>query len=558
MLHAHIDGAPNPMHLADQGNERIPEDPNTQWPAVSAATTENITTARNSRCVSASFWWVIVLTVVVAGSVNSMVLFTFAPIFKQSCTFFASSLEQTDNVRTRVNLMFSSFQIMFLPGTLAVRNVLKSWGLRNTLLYGGVLTTTGCLIRWAAAQAHVNKDPSGDRQGPETYALILMGTFVVAQAQAVYMNLPTVISLAWFDFGEMDFAMTILSLTSAIGSGLGMMIPTVFVKQDDIAPDALASAIAALLLFQFALAGCALVVSFFFFSSAPALPPSIAAARDRERHFRKLEGKKRRETQQRKQVEAPAPTPAAVVDDLRLSTLQYILDTGPKKDGDPSFWATVKTLLANFQYLQLVLGYGFAIGSLNCLGSLLGQLGTTNTPSQIGFIGVILGFSGMIGSASCGKILSKYKAYAPILKTSYGGAFLAWICFFLTAHNDGFTGMAVTACAVGFFTIATIPANIQCAVEATYPSSEDLTVGILMLANNLTTIPLTYVGQYLLNKDIDKDHFGVQYGDYQVVMTCILGIGAVSVLTFRGGNYKRTQVETQAKSSKAANDDTYL
>jgi len=87
------------------------------------------------------YWrWLIVLIVFVAGAANAMVVLTWAPIFAQGSTYFTQALG-SNNVSTGVNILFSSFQIMYLPGTVCAMHVLKRYGLRNTLLYGRYVCT---------------------------------------------------------------------------------------------------------------------------------------------------------------------------------------------------------------------------------------------------------------------------------------------------------------------------------------------------------------------------------------------------------------------------------
>jgi len=50
----------------------------------------------------------------------------------------------------------------------------------------------------------------------------------------------------------------------------------------------------------------------------------------------------------------------------------------------------------------------------------------------------------------------------------------------------------------------------QNADETKFPLSEDLTVGILMLSNNMMAMPFTYVGQALLASQFGKEHTDVE------------------------------------------------
>jgi len=478
-----------------------------------------------------SYWrWFIVLIVVAAGAANAMVLLTWAPIFAQASTYFTGALG-SNSVNTGVNIMFSAFQIMYLPGTIAAGFMLKRYGLRNTMLYGGLLTTAGCLVRWATAQAHSANGPGS--QDMLTYVLILIGTFMVAQTQPVYMNLPTVISLTWFSVSERDFAMTILSLANTAGSAMGSIVPTLLVQGQETTTSQLGPAVASLLFVQMLCAVVALLAVFFFFTSAPTIAPSVAAAQLQESNNKSAAG----------------TTDTVAAGDASTDGLDQPIKV---TTANGSMWQDVKKLLGSTQYVLLLCGFGTSIGSLNSLCSLLGQLPTNNTPAQTGIIGFCVILTGFFGAVSCGAILSKYKAYATTLKAAFVGALASLVCFFLSCHNDNFALMCVTGGLTGFFVLATIPAGLQCAVECTHPVSEDLAVGLMFLTANIVTIPYTFLGQAMLarNGTAGDDSFnpavndGVQYGWYAVFATSVLAFGTFCVVVlFRSGDYRRLKLD---------------
>jgi len=357
-----------------------------------------------------------------------------------------------------------------------------------------------------------------------------------------------VISLTWFSVSERDFAMTILSLANTAGSAMGSIVPTLIVTESDTDAQSLGPAIASLLLVQLVCAAVAMVAVYIWFTSAPALPPSVAAGLLQKSNVRSAgtsvvagggasEGSEEEEEQTKK-------------------SKKRVFD-------DDSMWQNVKKLLGNTQYVLLLCGFACAIGSLNSLASLLGQLPTNNTPSQVGIIGFCIILSGFFGAVSCGAILSTYKAYATTLKAAFIGALTSLVCFFLACHNDNFALMCLTGGMTGFFVLATIPAGLQCAVECTHPVSEDAAVGLMQLTANLVTIPYTFLGQAMLanNGTAGDDNFnadvndGVQYGWYAVFATSVLAFGALCVMAFRSGDYRRLKLDIVSESLNDGDSD---
>ena len=289
--------------------------------------------------------WIVVICFLAAGAANAMTLLTWSPIFDQAVTYFSGPLGN-DGVDTAVNMMFSAFQIMFLPGTLAGVYVQKTYGLRWTLLYAGLLTTSGLAIRWVAATVYSENSVA-------TYVAVLIGTLLVAQAQPVYLNLPTMISLTWFPVSERDFAMTILSLANTAGSAVGSVIPAIVVKTTDSDIDSLKPAFASLLLIQVITAAITFIMVFFFFGNAPKIPPSIAAEKLQNNNNNSV-------------------TDPLKNNDSMNDVVDIIMENGTNYT-EQSIYDAVCTLMKNPQYVKVFVGFASGIASLNSLASLLGN-----------------------------------------------------------------------------------------------------------------------------------------------------------------------------------------
>ena len=352
-------------------------------------------------------------------------------------------------------------------------------------------------------------------------------------------RLLAVISLTWFGVDERDFAMAILSLANTAGAAIGMLLPTLLVSESATDAGSLGPDIASLLFVQLVCAAVALVTVYFWFTSAPALPPSVAAELL----------KKSKLLRQGAAAAAAGASEGGVEEGQTEKKMQVSED---------SMWQNVKKLLGNMQYVLLLCSYACAIGTLESLASLLGQLPTNNTPSQVGINGFCIILTGFFGAMSCGAIISTYKAYATTLKAAFIGALASLVCFFLACHNDSFSLMCLTGGMTGFFVIATIPAGLQCAVECTHPVSEDAAVGLIQLMANLATVPFTFLGQTMLanNGTAGGDNFnadvndGVQYGRYAIFATSVLAFGTLCVMAFRSGDYRRSRLENEINDNE--------
>lgn len=477
--------------------------------------------------------WVIVFVFVLAGTANAVVLLSWAPIFDQASVYFNGL---GSGVATYVNLLFSTFQFAYLPGTLGAIYVQKKYGLRKTLLYGSTLTAAGCLVRWMSAFAFVGGNH--DAGTVANYVVIALGTCLVAQAQPVFMNLPTMIALTWFPVTGRDFAMTVLSLANASGSAIGSVIPAMVVQESDTDKDSVAADVTSLMLLQLITGSVSLLLVYFLFLNAPETPPSVAA----------------------EQLLAAAVGGSSEARSKSTGSLSEHNGINGNSDGNStqSLAEALKALLGSSQYVSLLIGFSVAIGSLNTVASLIGQQPTGNTPSQSGLVGFSLILTGFIGALLCGSLLAKYQAYATTLKGTYTLAVIAFVSFMLNTHNDNFTGMCITGALTGFFVLAVVPASLQNAVEATYPISEDITVGLMQLCANLLTIPLTFASQALLAQDkgnANENSTTAYYSSYAWFSTAVLGVGWLSVMLYRPGAYRRLELDTGVAGVSSAADD---
>ncbi len=76
------------------------------------------------------------------------------------------------------------FQFVYPFGTIVGVVCMKKYGLRNTLIIGGLLNTLGSLVRYIASLLHNELGDVG------TYLLFMLGQVLASIAQPIYVNLP--------------------------------------------------------------------------------------------------------------------------------------------------------------------------------------------------------------------------------------------------------------------------------------------------------------------------------------------------------------------------------
>ena len=157
-------------------------------------------------------WWALALFGII-NFTNSMMWITFAPISDLTATFIGGKVGNN----TTVNMLSTIWSILYLPGTLLGNYVQKHYGIRASLILGGVLTVLGALIRigGAAGESHL--------QGSGIYALFFIGQSLAALGQPIFINNPAVIGSIWFGVSERDIATTIGAMCGPIGNAVGQV-----------------------------------------------------------------------------------------------------------------------------------------------------------------------------------------------------------------------------------------------------------------------------------------------------------------------------------------------
>lgn len=421
--------------------------------------------------------WAMLLLFMLSAMSNSLVLLTWSPISDKAVMFW-------DNINiTAINLLSAIFQICYIPGTILALYVSQKYDLRRIMMFGGTLTTVGCVIRWIGgfSREESNLDASG------SYTLVCLGTIIVALGQPFYLNMSAKLSSAWFNTEERDTSTTLCSMANPLGKALGSAFSALFISVE---PDTLKiRGVSNLLFIQLVVATCATGLVLLFFDSKPPTPPTISAGNTADQVRKKL--------------------------GIGRDIIQEIYK-----------------LLQNTEYIKLLLGFSMALANFNTLAALLNQLPVHFANEEIGLTGFTLILSGFIGASFAGLVLEKTKRYSSTLRIVYTAAIVCWIIFTLSCRLDNYSFFISSAGFLGLTLLPVVPSSIVNACESSYPVAEDLTVGVMYMTANVIGVCFTFIGQELLELPVNSAGPAIFF-PWALWTTAALMCGYVPVMLYK-------------------------
>jgi hypothetical protein len=459
--------------------------------------------------------WLTVFLFTFGGFANALILLSFAPIAGKAQDYWNTSA-------TLVNLLAVSFQIMYIPGSTLLVRMMRGGDLRKVVLVAGILQTVGCGIRLGAAGInHVS--------GQETfsYAVMLIGTAVAATAQPFYLNLPANVASAWFGVKDRDIATTVCALANPLGSAIGAVLPTLLVKggtdDDPTTEDKGVTGIWLLCLVQLLVATTSVALVFFMYESRPPTPPSQSEKEVMERSEKN-----------RKNAEG-----------MEVQRVERTSSSGTRGE--------LSQLSQHGNFVKLFVGFVLVLGHLNALAALIGQLPGEYSDNQYGTLGAVLIMSGFTGAFVAGLVLERTKAYSQVLKFAYCASLLAWTFFLSMCSDNNFGPLTASAGLLGFSLLPIVPASIVNAVETVFPISGEVAVSVLYVGANTLAIPLTFIGQALL----EMDSFGhAPLFPYALWVVSTFSIGLISVMLYEG-HYMRLLQDEEIEKNLFNDDNEY-
>ena len=164
------------------------------------------------------------------------------------------------------------------------------------------------------------------------------------------------------------------------------------------------------------------------------------------------------------------------------------------------FMKDVGLLLRNPNYVWITMVFSSLYGVYTSLGALINTLVRPYNfdTADCSIIGATFITSGLIGSFFFGFLLDKYKKYLLVLRMVCFGTFFSALFVFLTLPSKNMIIFDFNIAVMGFFILPIIPVGYSFSIELTFPVSEAMSNGIIMLFSQIVGTGVTYVSTGLI------------------------------------------------------------
>ena len=442
--------------------------------------------------------WIILALFSSVNLCNAFLWVTFAPISDLTATFIGGDIGNT----TAVNFLATVFLILYLPGSFVGVYVNKTLGLKATVVVGALLNVMGALIRLAGAFAKDHTSSSW------IFSLLLLGQCISSICQPVVLNIASTISNEWFPISERDIATTVSSMFNPIGCAVGQFIPALLVSQN--ASNGTISGMTTLLGFEFALCAVSLACVLAFFQSSPPTPPSPSAAmRSLKSSQKENENDERRSMSRQIDIPYTTPTPPPLPQqqqhNIRHSVSSARLDRNSIAlsviDDYTTLKREIRDLFCDWNYLLLFITLSIAVGLFNVIVTLPFQLiqpfGYSN--DDAGLFGTLFGVGGLIGAALGCWVLKRYKRYKLTVKVYIYLCLISVLIFVCMLRPDNYSPLLISFVLMGFAILPLLPILMETCAECSYPISEDVSAGCILVGASYTGVAFIFGLQVLID-----------------------------------------------------------
>ncbi|XP_063229600.1 uncharacterized MFS-type transporter C09D4.1-like isoform X2 [Bacillus rossius redtenbacheri] len=359
--------------------------------------------------------------------------------------------------------------------------LLDKKGLKVTLLCGAVLMTAGSWIKVASVARHL------------FYVAFLGQTFVGA-AQIFIIGLPARLAAVWFGPDQVSTATAIGVFGIQVGMATGFVIPPAIVGNHEDA-DHIGGDLMKLYVGLAVGPTIALLLVIFVFRAAPKLPPSEAQA------------------------------------------------SVKRQEEKPSYFASLKALVTNRNFLLLVISYGINMGTFYAVSTLLNQILLVyfeNSEADGGRIGFAMVLAGVFGSVIGGVVLDKTHKFKETSLVVYSMALLGMVGYTFSFKMGYILIVYAVGAFLGFFITSYLTIGFEFAAELTYPEPEGTSSGLLNMMAEICGVGFTMITGKLL----------VSYGDLvtNITMCVMLAAGFVATMMINGKDLRRQAASRQLRA----------
>jgi MFS family permease len=362
-----------------------------------------------------AYRWVVLAVFMLINVTIQVLWIAYAPITGPAAQFYGV----TD---LQIGLLAMTFMIAFVPLSIPVSWAIDTYGFRLTVSIGAVLMGVFGVLRGLSGA---------------NYSLVLWSTIGLAVAQPFLLNAWTKVPAQWFGVGERATAVGLVTLSSLVGTALGMVLTPILIETMPIPTVQLA------------------------YGSAAALSAALFVLLARE-----------------KPPTPPCP-PGQAIRALMLDGLKHALTVR-------NFWLFLSVFFV---------GMGIFNGVTTWIENIIRPRGFS--PVDAGTLGALMLVGGVIGAVVIPAFSDKQRKRQRFLLLGFSLAIPGLVGLTYAASP---WLLFVSAFALGFFLIGAGPVGMQYAAEITQPTPEGTSNGLIQLFGQASVV-FVYVMEALQAPD---------------------------------------------------------
>jgi MFS family permease len=342
--------------------------------------------------------WVVLAVFMFINITMQILWITYAPITGMAAGFYGVTDQQ-------IGFLSMAFMIAFIPLSIPVSWLIDTYGFHLSVGIGAVMMGVFGLLRGLAGQ---------------NYSLVLWSTIGIAVAQPFLLNAWTTVPAKWFAMGERTTAVGLVTLSSILGSALGMLLTPILVNE-------IPGAIPHVQLIYGGVAAFSALLFVVFAREKPATPPCPSGMETRA---------------------------------LMLDGLKHAITVKP-------FW---------FFLAISFIGLGIFNGVTTWVERIISPRHFTS--NDAGTVGALMLVGGLVGAVLIPSLSDKQHKRQRYLYLGFALA-IPGLLGLTFATNIGL--LMVSSVWLGFFLVSTFPVGMQYAAEITHPTPEGTSNGMVQL-----------------------------------------------------------------------------
>ncbi|MCJ7695085.1 MAG: MFS transporter, partial [Anaerolineaceae bacterium] len=316
----------------------------------------------------------------------------------------------------QIGFLAMVFMIAFIPLSIPISWLIDTYGFRLTVGIGAILMGVFGILRGFAGS---------------NYSIVLISTIGIAIAQPFLLNTWTKVPAQWFSIKERATAVGLITLSSLIGTALGMVLTPILIEKMQIPT---------LQLIYGGIAAFSSVLFLIFAREKPATPPC---------------------------------PPGEEVRSLMLDGLKHALKV-------KEFW---------FYLVVMFVGMGLFNGITTWVENIIRPRNFSSTDA--GILGALLLIGGIVGAVVIPPFSDKQQKRRKFILLGFVLAIPGLVG--ITFATQGWL-LFISAFSMGFFLIGTSPVGMQYSAEITHPTPEGTSNGLIQFVGQGSVV-FVYVMQ---------------------------------------------------------------